>query len=346
MPSSKAEDFFKQFISTASDIVKVLAVGAKPVLKYDGFRLIGRDEISSLLKDVVIFSGKYSGPIHGNMYILLSEELSRKLAGSLMGSGYPDKFGPAEKSAIFELMNNIMGRWIPLWDQVVKGNIKIESQELHGIGEKVSVTGDKWFYVKANCVIDNEDFGINIFIPGEDVDIIEGEPQGTVKSAREVKMAEDKYKDPLSKDEPHEEEAQDAQEPVHETLDKISSHPHDRLPAEKTSGSQPTVTARKATFQQLGEEQRREVNERPIELILDVPLLVSVELGRKDLTIKEILELSPGSIIELDQLAGEPVDLMVNGKLFARGEVVVIDENFGVRVTNIISPQERLEKMR
>jgi len=79
-----------------------------------------------------------------------------------------------------------------------------------------------------------------------------------------------------------------------------------------------------------------------IALLLDVPMRVTVELGRTKMTIKEILGLGEGSIIELDKLAGEPVDILVNDKLIAQGEVVVIDENFAVRVTKIISPMERI----
>jgi len=78
-----------------------------------------------------------------------------------------------------------------------------------------------------------------------------------------------------------------------------------------------------------------------IALILDVPLQVTVELGNTRMRIKEILELGVGSIIELDKLAGDPVDIYVNGKLIAKGEVVVIDENFGIKVTDIISPIDR-----
>ena len=78
-----------------------------------------------------------------------------------------------------------------------------------------------------------------------------------------------------------------------------------------------------------------------INLILDVPLQVTVELGRTKKLIREILELAPGSVVELDKLAGEAVDILVNGKLIAKGEVVVIDENFGVRITDIVSPLER-----
>lgn len=75
---------------------------------------------------------------------------------------------------------------------------------------------------------------------------------------------------------------------------------------------------------------------------MDVPLQVTVELGRTQRLIKDILEFSPGSIIELDKLAGEPVDILVNGKHIAKGEVVVIDESFGVRITDIADPSKRL----
>ena len=83
-----------------------------------------------------------------------------------------------------------------------------------------------------------------------------------------------------------------------------------------------------------------------IELLMDVPMNITVELGRTKLSIKEILELDAGSIVELDKVAGAPVDLLVNGKLIAKGEVVVIDENFGLRVTDILSPEERIKKLK
>lgn len=81
---------------------------------------------------------------------------------------------------------------------------------------------------------------------------------------------------------------------------------------------------------------------RGIDLILDIPLEVTVELGRVRMLIKDVLELSSGSIIELDRVAGEPVDLLVNGRLIAKGEVVVIEDNFGIRLTEILSPAERV----
>lgn len=112
-----------------------------------------------------------------------------------------------------------------------------------------------------------------------------------------------------------------------------------------------------------GQQPQRQVNVQPVQfanfnqgggvpgdgtnlnLLLDIPLKVTVELGRTQKQIKDILELSQGSIIELDKLAGEPVDILVNNKLIAKGEVVVIDENFGVRVTDIVSQWDRIQKL-
>ncbi|KIL39237.1 flagellar motor switch protein FliN [Gordoniibacillus kamchatkensis] len=88
-----------------------------------------------------------------------------------------------------------------------------------------------------------------------------------------------------------------------------------------------------------------QAEETNLNLLLDIPLKVTVELGRTHKVIKDILELSQGSIIELDKLAGEPVDILVNNKLIAKGEVVVIDENFGVRVTDIVNQWERIQKL-
>jgi flagellar motor switch protein FliN/FliY len=81
---------------------------------------------------------------------------------------------------------------------------------------------------------------------------------------------------------------------------------------------------------------------RGMELIMDIPLEVTVELGRVRMLIRDVLELASGSIVELDRVAGEPVDLMVNGRLVAKGEVVVIEDNFGIRLTEIVSPADRV----
>lgn len=89
----------------------------------------------------------------------------------------------------------------------------------------------------------------------------------------------------------------------------------------------------------------RNSEDSSLDILHDIPLEISVELGRVRMVVKDILDISAGSIIEIDKAAGEPVDVLVNGRLVARGEVVVIEDNFGVRITEILSPQERLAKL-
>ncbi|MCL7752013.1 flagellar motor switch protein FliN [Guyparkeria hydrothermalis] len=89
-------------------------------------------------------------------------------------------------------------------------------------------------------------------------------------------------------------------------------------------------------------------DENPVnfDVIMDVPVNISMEIGRTAINIRNLLQLNQGSIVELDRLAGEPLDVLVNGTLIARGEVVVINEKFGIRLTDVISPAERLRKLR
>ncbi|MEM6985326.1 MAG: flagellar motor switch protein FliN [Pseudomonadota bacterium] len=83
-----------------------------------------------------------------------------------------------------------------------------------------------------------------------------------------------------------------------------------------------------------------------LDVILDVPLSLSLEVGRCRLSIRELLKLNKGSIVELDRVAGEPLDVMVNGTLVAHGEVVQVDDKYGVRLTDVVSPAERLKRLR
>ena len=109
---------------------------------------------------------------------------------------------------------------------------------------------------------------------------------------------------------------------------------------------QPQVEVHKASFEPLVESKKSGVSNKNIDLILDVPLDISVVLGRTKKSIKDILNFSTGSLIELDKLAEEPVEVLVNGKTIALGEVVVVDENFGVRITSIVSNTERINSLK
>ena len=95
----------------------------------------------------------------------------------------------------------------------------------------------------------------------------------------------------------------------------------------------------------MGEEAASTGENKSMDLILDIPLTVAVELGRSKMLINDLLQLGQGSVIELTKLVGEPLEVLVNQKLVARGEVVVVNEKFGVRLTDIVSPMERVQSM-
>ena len=106
--------------------------------------------------------------------------------------------------------------------------------------------------------------------------------------------------------------------------------------------------ANAVSFDELKEEvQRQQPSGSPdLDVILDIPVSISMEVGRTSITIRNLLQLNQGSVIELDRLAGEPLDVLVNGTLIAHGEVVVVNEKFGIRMTDVISPAERIKKLR
>lgn len=107
------------------------------------------------------------------------------------------------------------------------------------------------------------------------------------------------------------------------------------------------ATLERASFQNLRAEAGKPVSEDAnLEVILDVPVTISMEIGHAAISIRNLLQLNQGSVVELDRLSGEPLDVLVNGTLIAHGEVVVVNEKFGIRLTDVISPAERVRKLR
>lgn len=107
------------------------------------------------------------------------------------------------------------------------------------------------------------------------------------------------------------------------------------------------ASAHPVSFDELKNEGARLPTSSPdLDVILDIPVSISMEVGRTSITIRNLLQLNQGSVIELDRLAGEPLDVLVNGTLIAHGEVVVVNEKFGIRMTDVISPAERIKKLR
>ncbi|MCB1857268.1 MAG: flagellar motor switch protein FliN [Gammaproteobacteria bacterium] len=108
-----------------------------------------------------------------------------------------------------------------------------------------------------------------------------------------------------------------------------------------------TKKAASAVFEELEDENAPKAEgEVNLDSILDVPVVISMEIGRTKIPIRNLLQLNQGSVVELDRLAGEPMDVLVNGTLIAQGEVVVVNEKFGIRMTDVISPSDRINRLR
>ena len=104
------------------------------------------------------------------------------------------------------------------------------------------------------------------------------------------------------------------------------------------------MDAKPASFDALTEESSGAMGN--LNMVLDIPITISVELGRTRMMVKELLQLGQGTVVELDKLAGEPMEILVNGRLIARGEAVVVNEKFGIKLTDIVSPSERITKLK
>ena len=125
-----------------------------------------------------------------------------------------------------------------------------------------------------------------------------------------------------------------------------TSQPATAIEEPAIEASTPARRAPTATFEQFSPGPAKGSGANDIDLILDIPVQLTVELGRTKIAIKNLLQLAQGSVVELDGLAGEPMDVFVNGCLIAQGEVVVVNDKFGIRLTDIITPAERIRKLK
>ena len=119
---------------------------------------------------------------------------------------------------------------------------------------------------------------------------------------------------------------------------------NDALSESRGAAASDAGSAKPANFNALKTENSGTVAN--LDMILDIPVTISVEIGRTRILVNELLQLGQGTVVELEKLAGEPMEILVNGKLIARGEAVVVNEKFGVKLTDIVSPSERISKLR
>jgi flagellar motor switch protein FliN/FliY len=115
--------------------------------------------------------------------------------------------------------------------------------------------------------------------------------------------------------------------------------------AEQTTDAADEMDVSAVAFDELADESPASKDPK-LDVIMDIPVTLSMEVGNTDISIRNLLQLSQGSVVELDRVAGEPLDVLVNGTLIAHGEVVVVNERYGIRLTDVISPQERIKRLK
>lgn len=266
----------------------------------------------------------------------------------LGGSGVdvPRELGELQLSAVQEAMNQMMGSAATAMSSIFNKKIDISPPSISLLnlneGEGSNTIPKQELLIKISFrlkVGDLIDSNIMQLIPLQFGKQLVTELMNPPQEEQEASLQPPQPK--ASKAPPH-----PAAQPVHQTQSMpVRESEEPRHIGGSSNGQQQLVNVETAVFSSFDTPQLGEQGARNLNMLFDIPLQVTVELGRTNRSVKDILELTSGSIIELDKLAGEPVDVLVNKRLVAKGEVVVIEENFGVRITNIASPADRLKNL-
>lgn len=271
-----------------------------------------KDLLQSIDEDMVSAEVEFADGVKGGLLFLFPQSLGARIADMMMGgSGEPESFELDEVriSAITETMNQMMGAATTSLSEKTKKKVSIANLKVSLLKkgtEPMMIFNPAQILV---CVT----YGIDL----------ENGKSSTMMLLAPILFFKDIYNTI------HPQASEQAKPKKEESKVKVQP-----VQFQEFSKKEEAIVAPPSEFS------------GKLELLLDVPLKVVVELGRAKMTLKQILELNIGSLIELDKLTGEPVDILVNGRLVARGEVVVVDENFGVRITEIVSPKQRVYSIR
>ncbi|MGE7903679.1 flagellar motor switch phosphatase FliY [Peribacillus sp. NPDC094092] len=301
-----------------------------------------------------------------NMLVIKQSDAAIIADLMLGGDGEPsDLLGEIQLSAVQEAMNQMMGSAATSMSTIFSKKVDISPPSidllnfLNGVGENAIPDEDLFAKVSFRLRVGNLiDSSIMQLLPlkfakGLVSELLNGTGESEPTDSNTQKVLSDPvtnipYQEPASFQDTRSDRS------ANETYGQggNQTQPANQMPnvpqhfgVSSVPAGQP-VNVQPASFTSFQPYQLQESETKNLSMLMDIPLQVTVELGRTKRSVKDILELSSGSIIELDKLAGEPVDILVNSRLIAKGEVVVIDENFGVRVTDIMSQSERLNKIR
>lgn len=287
---------------------------------------------------------KYTSGIDGGNLLVMKLHDAGIIANLMMGGEgvfSSEELSEIEISAVSEAMNQMIG-------SAATSMATMFSKEINIDPPNSSIWEDETDNLSENISDEEQIVCVSFKLTvGELIDstIMQIFPMKTANEIVSVMMGEDKKEEKI---EPSEAESKVAAElEIEENIDERNINQEidfEEPQPERESFEKPKVEVQQAEFKPLNETKVKSVP-RNIDLILDVPLEISVVLGRTKKSIKDILNFGTGSLIELDKLAEEPVEILVNGKKVAYGEVVVVDENFGVRITSIVSNTERVKSL-
>ncbi len=331
-------------------------------------------------RPIVLVDVEYTEGLEGYNLLVIKEEDAAIIADLMMGGDGSDpdeELGELHISAVGEAMNQMMGSASTSISSVIDSKVNITPPEARYLDIDDAIADEKFFAGDQELAVISFDLKIGDlidsqfqqlapvgFVHGLVEELIDDEMGLTAKGAEPGEGAAEAAMEKLEEKQMEEEleaEAAEAEEPQAEAEQAEPQKQKEPAAAgAAAAGGAPTMDRDRSGSGKVSREEEvgvqkaefpdfEEAGSQPLpqnmELIKDVPLQVTVRLGKSRMTIEEILDLGEGSIIELDKLAGETVDLLVNGKLIAKGEVVVIDENFGFRVKDIVSPKERLNNI-
>lgn len=309
-----------QAATSLSEILKLKVVITSPQV-----RVVTKDKlIAGFTVPYVVIRVRYIQGLEGTCLLVVKTNDAAVIADLMMGGdgqNPPKELGELELSAASEAMNQMMGAAATALAEIFKRTVAISPPDLF-IFDKDKEGEKPGFDFTDPIVVISFKMAVEDLLDTEIIQVLEAK---TAKEKAALLLENINLSDIEIKQET---------EDLTEGLTAPASVPEMR--AEPLGSPAAVPPAQPATAPPA-------VDQTKLDLILDIPLKVTVVLGRTRRPIKEILSLAPGSIVELAALADEPVEVLVNGTLVARGEVVVVNENFGVQITNIITPQERLQ---
>jgi flagellar motor switch protein FliN/FliY len=303
--------------------------------------IVERDRMEEMIEEkTVAVHVDYTEGIRGKNMLMIKENDAKIIANLMMGGNGTDldsDFTELHISAVQEAMNQMMGSAATSMSQLLKQKVDISPpaidlldfppHKLNHLLDEIIVKVS--FQLKVGSLIDSN--------------MIQFIPLSFAKEMIHLILtpAMEQVNAPVVKQEP----VQAAPTPAPTSIPPTHSEVERTIQAQPDNQKMANANVQRVEFSNFSDARSSGAGVGNLDLLYDIPLEITVELGRTKLPIRKILELGPGAVIQLDKLAGEPVDILANQKLIAKGEVVVIEENFGVRITDIINPVERLTKM-